>query len=400
MPNNKWTDESIENLLKDFPAIKDDRPKEEVYNRLAQKEKVRKRPKRWLPLLIAALAFITIGILVATIVSQNGIDSAQNSQDSSGESEESSSIAEEGAVEETKEVPKAEDFGDEEAGGFTTAQVEVPVRTAAYKELIGDQTLMTIGLTENAFVVPVSFLIPGEQIEAVFGDSAPSSLEMYQEFADGIDETQLGFDEYHPYVGTLEEASAGIRHLLPPDHQYDMASASIGVYFNTLAATFTDVNEIEVANEDGSTAEFSGIGSVEPVIPEPRNLAYYSYAAANGAVYLVPGYDMPFDKASEAIEALAESPNDFYQATIPENMDIEVSEMEGVMRVEFKETVDLNSLDRLEAVRMIESLVLTADAFDKELAITGMQPENWNGFDFSQPLPIPVAPNLLTWPIQ
>ena len=395
MPNDKWTDESIEDLLKDFPAIKDHRPKEEVYNRLVQKEKVRKRPKRWLPLLAAALAFITIGILVAAIITQNGIDSAQNPQNSNEESQESSSIVQDGAGEETEEVPKSE-----EPGGFTTAQVEEgPVRTAAYEELIGDQTLMTIGLTENAFVVPVSFLIPGEQVKAVFGDSIPSSLEMYQEFADDIDETQLRFDEYNPYVGTLEETSAGIRHLLPSDHAYDLASAGIGVYFNTLAATFPDATEIEVANEDGSPAEFAEIGFVDPVIPEVENLAYYSYPAANGEVYLVPGYDMPFGTASEAIEALADSPNDFYQATIPENIDFEITETEGVMQVEFKETVDLDSLDRLEAVRMIESFVLTAAAFDKELAITGVQPENWNSFDFSQPLPIPAAPNLMAWPI-
>lgn len=394
MPNNKWTDDSIEDLLKDFPAIKDHRPKEEVYNRLVQKEKVQKRPKKWLPLLAAALAFITFGILVAAIVTQNGIDSAQNPRSLNEEAQEPSSAAQDGTVEETEKLPQAE-----EAGGFTTAQVDEPSRTAVYEELIGDQTLMTIGLTENAFVVPVSFLVPAEQIDAVFGNSAPSSLELYQEFADDIDETQLGFDEYHPYVGTFEETDTGVRHLLPSDHAYDLASASIGVYFNTLAATFPDAAQIEVANEDGSPAEFTEIGPVEPVLPEPKNLAYYSYPAPNGEVYLVPGYDMPFDEASEAIEALAESPNDFYQATIPVNMEFEITETKGVVQVEFKEAVDLESLDRQEAVRMIESLVLTAAAFDKELAVTGVQPENWNSFDFSQPLPIPLAPNLMAWPI-
>ena len=393
MPNNKWTDDSIEDLLKDFPAIKDHRPKEEVYNRLVQKEKSPKRPKKWLPLLAAALAFITIGILVAAIINQNGIDSAQNPQNPVEEPQEPSAT-QDGAAEETGEVPEAEG-----AGGFTTAQVDEPSRTAAYEELIGDQTLMTIGLTENAFVVPVSFLVPEEQINAVFGNAAPSSLELYQEFADDIDETLLVFDEYHPYAGSFEETSMGIRHLLPPDHAYDLASASIGVYFNTLAATFPDANEIEIANEDGSPAEFGEIGPVEPMKPEVENLAYYSYSAANGEVYLVPGYDMPFDTANEAIEALAKNPNDFYQATIPIDTDFEITEAEGIMQVEFKETVDLDSLDQREAVRMIESLALTAAAFDKELAITGVQPEKWNSFDFSQPLPVPLAPNLMDWPI-
>lgn len=396
MPNSKWTDETIEDLLKDFPAIKDDRPKEEVYNRLVQKEKVQKRPKRWLPLLVAALAFMTIGILVAAILSQNGMDTAQNPENPS---DSTATTAEENAQEEA-EGAKGGESGTEEPGQYSTAQVDIPLRTAVYEETIGDQTLMTIGLTENAFVVPVSFLIPSEQVAAAFGDDIPTSLDLYQEYADKIDETLLGFDEYHPYIGTLEQTATGIRHLLPQDHQYDLASASIGVYFNTLSETFSDVPEIEVANEDGSAAEFSEIGPVEPIVPVQENIAYYSFESSSGQVYLVPGYDMPFASASDAIGALAESPNDFYGATVPQNADIKVSETEDLVQVEFQNSFDLNSLDTLEAVRMIESFALTADAFGKRVEVDGLQTEIWNDFDFSQPLPIPVEPNLLVWPLQ
>lgn len=400
MPNSKWTDEDIEDLLKDFPAIKDNRPKEEVYNRLVQKEKIPKKPKRWLPLLVAALAFITIGILVASIISQNGLDSAQNPESSSGESDESAAVTEENGQEGAADLADGKEPGAEEPGQFSTAQVDVPLRTAAYEESIGDQALMTIGLTENAFVIPVSFLIPRDQVAAAFGDTDPSSLDLYKEYADDIDETQLGFDEYHPYVGTLEKTTSGIRHVLPQDHQYDLASASIGVYFNTLSETFTDVPEIEVVNEDGSAAEFSEIGPLEPLMQDQNNIAYYSFTVGDGQIYLVPGYDMPFDEASEAIKALAESPNDFYQPTVPADLDFGVSESADLVEIQFEDDFDLNSMDQLEAVRMIESFVLTADAFDKEVKVEGLKSENWSGFDFSQPLPIPVAPNLLDWPVQ
>lgn len=399
MPNNKWTDESIEDLLKDFPAIKDNRSKEEVYNRLVQKEKVQKRSKKWLPLLVAALAFITIGILVASIISQNGIDSAQNQESSSSESADSSATTEEGAVEETEELPAAEESGGDGSGQFSIAQVE-PQRTAVYEESLEDQTVMTLGLTENAFVIPVSFLIPNDQIKEAFGGGSPSSLELYQKYAADIDETQLSFDEYHPYVGELEKTATGIRHLLPPDHQYDMASASVGVYFNTLSETFADAPEIEVVNEDGSPAEFSEVGPVEPLVPEQQRIAYYAFTLDSGKVYLAPGYDMPFTDAGEAIKALAESPNDFYHATIPQDVNFQVSETAEYVEVDFEDGLDLSKMERLEAVRMIESLSLTADAFDKEVEVTGLKPETWNGFDFSQPLPVPVAPNLIEWTVK
>lgn len=402
MPNNKWTDESIEDLLKDFPAIEDKRSKEEVYNRLVQKEKVQKRPKKWLPLLVAALAFITIGLLVASVINQNGIDSAQNSESATTESSPSSETTEEAVVEEAGGVTDAEESGTEESGAFSAAQTDDKdlLRTAVYEDSTEDQVLMTMGLTKDAFVIPVSFLIPEDQVEAVFGEETPSSLELYQEFAADIDETLLGFDEYHPYAGTFENTDAGIRHLLPRDHQYDLASASIGVYFNTLSETFTDMPEIEVVNEDESTAVFSEIGPVEPIIPKQKNIAYYAFSVEDGKTYLVPGFDMPFASASEGIEALATSPNDFYQATIPPDASFQVSETTDLIEVEFKDEFDLTLMNRLEAVRMIESLILTADAFDKEVKIDGLQPENWNGFDFTQALPVPVAPNLLEWPEQ
>ncbi|ANU22982.1 hypothetical protein [Planococcus donghaensis] len=399
MPNNKWTDESIEDLLKDFPAIKDNRPKEKVYNQLVQKEPVQKRPNRWLPLLVAALAFIAVGLLVSSIINQNGNDSAQNSESSADNSNDGAEMKTQEGLEEQEGLPAAEESGAENADSYSTAQVDGTFRTAVYEEMIGDQTLMTIGMTENAFVIPVSFLIPNEEITKTFEGSIPTSLELYQEYADDLDEVALGFDNYHPYVGTLEEMATGIRHVLPQDHQYDLASASIGVYMNTIKETFNDVAEIDVTNEDGSPAEFSQVGPLEKIVPEVENLAYYAYQTTQGEIYLAPGYDMPFDSAEKAIMALAVNPNDIYQPTIPQDWEFQVSETDKLVQIEFTNNVDLESVDKIEAVRMLESFVLTADAFGKEVVVKGMRQENWNGFNFSEPIPIPVAPNLLPWPL-
>ena len=396
MPNNKWTDDSIEDLLKGFPAIKDNRPKEKVYNQLVQKEPVHKRPNRWLPLLVAALAFIAVGLLVSSIINQNGIDSAQNRDSSNNGAE----MKTQESIEEQESLPAAEESRNESADSYSTAQVEETLRTAVYEESIGDQTLMTIGMTENAFVIPVSFLIPNEEITKTFENTLPSSLELYQKYADKLDEVALGFDDYHPYVGTLEKTATGIRHSLPGNHQYDLASASINVYMNTMTETFADVEEISVTNEEGSPIEFSQIGPVEKLVPGAKNLAYYSYQTNNGEIYLAPGYNMPFNSAKQAITALADAPNDVYEATIPQNLEYQVLETEKIVEVDFKNNVDLESMDRLDIVRMLESLVLTANTFDKEVVVKGFQQEIWNGFDFTKPMPIPLAPNLLEWSIQ
>lgn len=395
MPNNKWTDDAIEDLLKEFPEIKDNRSKKRVYNQLVQRKSMKKPRKPWLPILIAALAFIAMGILVSSIISQNGIDFAQTKNDSSDAAEESSAT-----MKENNKLSEAEDSNESESDQFSTAQVEDTVRTAVYENEISDQTVMTIGLTVQAIVVPVTFLIPAEEIASDFKSLVPTSLELYQKYADDINEKALGFDNYHPYIGTLEKTTTGIRHMLPQDHQYDEASASIGIYFNTLSASFNDADQIEVVNKDGSAAEFSQIGPVESRVPTQENLAYYSVATKNGDIYLAPGYDMPFASVSEAIRSLTKSPSDLYSGTIPEDLVFQVIETDKLVTVRFETEVDLNAIDQLDAVRMIESLTLTANSFHKEVKVEGLQPVNWNGFDFSLPLPIPIAPNLLEWPAQ
>ncbi|ANU28070.1 hypothetical protein [Planococcus versutus] len=395
MPNNKWTDDAIEDLLKEFPEIKDNRSKKRVYNQLVQRKSVKKPRKPWLPILIAALAFIAMGILVSSIISQNGIDFAQTKNDSSDAADESSAT-----MKENNELSEVEDSNESESDQFSTAQVEDTVRTAVYESEISDQTVMTIGLTVQAIVVPVTFLIPAEEIASDFKSLVPTSLELYQKYADDINEKALGFDNYHPYIGTLEKTTTGIRHMLPQDHQYDKASASIGIYFNTLSASFNDADQIEVVNKDGSAAEFSQIGPVESRVPTQENLAYYSVAAKNGDIYLAPGYDMPFASVSEAISSLTKSPSDLYSGTIPEDLVFQVIETDKLVTVRFETEVDLNAINQLDAVRMIESLTLTANSFHKEAKIEGLQPVNWNGFDFSLPLPIPIAPNLLEWTAQ
>ncbi len=44
---------------------------------------------------------------------------------------------------------------------------------------------------------------------------------------------------------------------------------------------------------------------------------------------------------------------------------------------------------------MIEGILLTAASFDMEVKFENVVQTNWGGFDFTNPLPIPVGPNKL-----
>lgn len=398
MPNNKWDDEHIENLLRDFPTIKDHRTKEEVQRRFEKKAPLQSQPKRWLPYLVAALAFITISFLVASILDQNSRDSALFST-SSDEAAEGSDAESTAATDAGGEAPAEESEGgsEESSENAFTINNQESARTAVYA---GDEegfTPFSIGLTENALVIPVTFLIPDQQIAEDFPDTTPTSVDLYNKYASEIDEQSIGFTDYHPYLGTLSMEGDTVKHVLPSDHQYDQASASIEVYIASLKETFRDAKTIVVENGDGTPVEFSQVGPLEPIDAQEGNLAYYAHTTEAGETYLVPAYGMPQASAKEAIEALQSSPSDLHVGTIPEDSEITVTEADELVTVQFTTEFDLESLDGPAADRLLDSLALTAKSFGKRVQVDNTKQDQWAGFDLSEPLPEPVAPNEAQW---
>lgn len=405
MPNNKWDEENIENLLKDFPTIKDERSKEEIYGRLQKAHKPQTKSRNWIPYFVAALAFITFGVLLASMLSQNSNDSAfdvsdsESGEDRAAESSDSSSEAlENGDVSESEQDEHASSNAtDAEEGSESFNSMESTSENPAstlYNDQLGEMALFTVGLTENAVVIPVSFVVWNSKLQNDFGTAEVGAVELYNRYAAEIDEEALGFDDYHPYSGRIEKTETGIEHLLPIDHNYDMSSASINVYFNSLLASFNESKEISIVDDNGNPAVFDQVGSIEPLETLLGNIAYYSYVTANGFSYLVPGYDMPFENAVLALEAMKSSPNDLYVSLVPDGLEYSVSETEKTVTLAFDEAVNFDSLGYQEATRMIEGMVLTADSFGKELVLDNTDSKTWNRFDFTGPLPVPAGINV------
>lgn len=408
MPNNKWDDENIENLLKDFPAIKDERPKEEVYNRLQKTQNPNKKSKHWIPYLVAALAFITFGVLLASMLGQNSNESAYDMSGSEGGSTEesttesgdaNSTAAEdaegaESAPESESAATEASDAG-EGSDAFSAMENNAEVgEMSLYEDQLDGMSLFTVGLTENAIVVPVSFIVWHDRLLEDFGTLEVDAVDLYNRYAPELDEEELGFEEYHPYTGVIEKTANGLAHILPENHDYDLASASMTVYFNSLAATFQDAQEIAIVDESGDPADFDQMGPVVSLKPGSQNLAYYSYETADGSSYLVPGYDMPHETAAEALDAMKSTPNDLYASVIPSGIEYSVSETDQIVTVEFDEPIEFNTYNYQEAVNVIEGMVLAADSFGKELMLENTAEENWGNFDFSGPLPVPAGFNV------
>jgi hypothetical protein len=314
----------------------------------------------------------------------------------SEESAESTAASDSEGGAQPEEESEGEGGSAESANSFTIENQEAG-RTAVYESDKEGFTPFSIGLTENALVIPVTFLIPDQQIAEDFPGKTPTSVDLYNKYASEIDEQAIGFTDYHPYLGTLSMEGDTVKHVLPSGHQYDQASASIEVYIASLKETFKDAKRIRVENEDGSPVEFSQVGPLEPIDVQEGNLVYYAHTTESGETYLVPGHGMPEASASEAIQALKTSPSDLHQGTIPEDSEITVTESGDLVTVDFTTEFDLEALDGPSADRLLDSLALTAKSFGKKVQLNNTKQGEWAGFDLSEPLPEPIAPNEAQW---
>lgn len=151
----------------------------------------------------------------------------------------------------------------------------------------------------------------------------------------------------------------------------------------------------QLFNRYAHLLEIEGPGLIRDQQYNENPTTYYLSTQDNGMQYLVPFLDKSFSTVVEAIEQMKfEVSNQLHSAIIP-GVDYDVSESEGVVYVEFSNLLDLTQYDSLKAMQMIEGILLTASSFGKEVQFQNIMQSEWEGFDFTKPLPIPVGANKL-----
>ncbi|AWE06892.1 hypothetical protein DCE79_05535 [Lysinibacillus sp. 2017] len=389
-----WDEESIESLLTKAPKQKDHRTKEEVFQRLQSEglfldepvkiEGKRKKGIRWLPL-IASLAALFIIVVIATQLSGNSI------QDETADSYE-------------LEAQSKEEMATSESRTMSMEKVmdSMAAQSLVYPSQLVDVTLFTIGLAgDDAESVPVSFLIPNDVVQQKIGTPNPTALQLYEVFAPLIDEQALGFNEYHPLQGKLLEKNGGLIHQVPEERPYDLGSAAISNYRGMLVDTFGNAyNEVTIQDEQGNVATFDNLGEMTQPISltdASTHYNYFAYQKRDSSIYLSPNFRMSYTNVEEALKNMTTEANDIYQTVILPDVTFQTKVENEQVVITFDQTVDLESYDSMQAMRMIEGILLTAASFDKQVQFKNMQPVEWKGFDFTKPLEKPISANLIQY---
>lgn len=387
MDDNHWNDDKIEQLLHSMPKVKDDRPASEILERLKTdsrlKESKRRKKHNWIPAIVTIAALIMVSLIVPSML-KNSTDTAVESYPESKMSQKDSRALENSTEESESEADSAA-FDEPNISTFSTA--DMAISHIVLEDEMEGMKMLPLGLVHEANVIPVSILIPTQNVKG-----EPDLVALYNQFAPKIDEEAYGFDDYHPYKGTISEADGTIIHEVPEDHQYDMSPAAVGVYENSAKATFGNYNEWKVVDEKNSPVVFEYVGQFEQFALK-RHSPYFKYIMPTGQEYLVPHENGDESSVSAALLSMKKAENEIVEEIVPETVHYTVEESKGIVTIQFTEPLDLSTLAPNEALNMIEGFMLTASSFDMSVQLQNVVQDQFDKYDLTKALPMPVGVN-------
>jgi hypothetical protein len=401
MKKNEWDETEIEHLLRDMPSLKDNRSRDEIYQAVTRSKAVRK-PKSWgYPALAGTAAVLILALIAPSLFNSLNHPEYENSASDMAVEE----SADTGSVrQEIEALPEREENLDagssslkepENKGDTIMMNRTASEKTNVYEEDLLQYDVFTFGLAApDAFAVPVSVLVD---------KSAEGKWpEKFEEAAEDIPEEEWGFNEYHPLSGSLsvDNELNELVYTLTDEELERLSGGSEDLFYDSLIMTLqtSTFEKIRLKKPDGSAPSFSHLGEVSEINKSgPGNKGYYKYTLESGDAYLMPGEES-YSSIKDALTAMKSPPGSFYEPVISNDIQFEIKTENNLITISFDEELTLD--DTPEGMLLIEGILMTAKDFKfEEVLFNNIENTSWKGFDFSQPVKVPIGPNkkILNW---
>ncbi|MFB1080792.1 hypothetical protein [Jeotgalibacillus sp. JSM ZJ347] len=411
MTKHKWTEQEIENQLKKMPVVKNRLNPEDIYQHVGLRKRAVK-PFPWMPAAAGTAAAALMLILAPGLfdqstpsdqesssdmavpsnesASEESMSDAEMKQDSSEDQHAETNITSEPEDTAEESVQPESDTSDSEGDNQeleTVTMNHTSEPALLFEKDLGKNRYFEAGLvTEDAYVIPFTIVVPE-------GDENESIAALYQQWADKIDESSLGFMDYHPLSDSLNEEGSMLTGLINNlDEKTQGASAAILI--DVLRETFgSDYEQFRIINEKNETAEVGEFGRVESYELDNDQKGFYLYEIENGSYYYAKSYEN-FDSVEDALSAIEEQvPNDRYTSPVPEEIDVNYQASGTTITVSFEG--EPNQLPEEERRQLIESILLTAESFAlQSVQFEGLEEDFLDGYDFNQPVNVPLGGNI------
>lgn len=383
-----------------MPKQRDNRTKEEISERLKKDDRLNvqdvraiKKKRRFLPIGVATAALLIIALLTPSLI--GSLDTNKQTADYSNVERSSKDVS--------RVTKDDSSMNESSSNGIAKSSLSMQ-DTTQYAYFLNETDggiVWNVGLQDaQAISIPVSIWFSAKQLKEKGLSTSATDLELYNAFATELDEEMMGFEMMHPFDATFTEKDKILNVFLNDKHSYDTSTAAQEVFMDALKQTFPNYSEIRLADANGEPVEFDQVGAVEPIhaIGQHAHTPYYLYTQEDGREYLSPNAMQQADSFEEALLLMQSAPNELFAPIIPESLKFTVATSEKVVEVTFKEQVMLDEMGIQEASQFIDGLALTARSFGVKLKLTNIDPSNWNGIDFNEPLPEAVGANPIVLP--
>ncbi|WP_421379327.1 hypothetical protein ACOJQI_15160 [Bacillus salacetis] len=392
MKKNNWEETEIENLLREMPSLKDSRSREEIYQAVSG-DKAAKRPKSWgYPALAGIAAVLILALITPSLFnSMNNTEFENSASDMAVEESADTGIAEKEIASLPERTEENSNAGGAESNHESIMMMEAETAdlTNVYEEDLLQYDVFTYGLvTADAFAVPVSVLVEKSE--------TGNWLERFEEVSSGIPEEDWGFDNYYPLEGSLriDKETNELTYTVTDEEQGKLSGGGEKLFYDSIVMVLesSPYEKVKLRNADGSVPSFSHMGEVSEIIKTVHsNKGYYKYTSGNGDSYLVPGEEK-FESVNDALSKMKTSPNGFLESVIANDVQFETTIENNLLTLSFNKELTLK--DNPDSLLLIEGILMTAKEFGFEAVLfENVESTDWKGFDFSQPVTVPVSPN-------
>ncbi|WP_062104776.1 GerMN domain-containing protein [Bacillus niameyensis] len=386
MAQSEQNDEKIIQLLNQLPKVTDQRPKEEIYRNI-KKQMSKTKPKRtiFIPAISTFAGLLVVLLLFPVIFQKSPTDLLMKKEIKESAESHDANISLYSAKERAKTDMENEEEKMNAAQNFDVADL----KTAAYEE--DGFKVYTYGVltADYAEAIPVSVIDPV---------SNEDWLTRMKDVSKTLDDPRYGLQNMDPFINSIRiDDPATARIIIDSSNRYLLDNGNVLKKLVQYTFKNTNIKTVHFTDEDGNKVEDGHYGEIpDEAISETSQKAYFLYKGDAEISYIVPD-NSDVNTLQDAIEKMDEAQSDYLLPLIPENVQLEVQTGESkVATIRFKNSFELLEGDQEENMRMIEGLLLTAKEFGFEFVqFENLSQEEWQGFNFSQPIKVPIAPNVL-----
>lgn len=395
MKKSEWSDEQLENLLKQMPKIKDHRNPQDIYQNISTKVKKHRR-NRWVFSSVAtAAALLLIFILFPNIIQNQKTDQLIKNSASSSKKIVNQDVAQKQEAEQAEDTENIATESDSNANDKIMMKDNQLETTAVYSESTVNKVALTYAIPDNNAqnIIPVTVLVNE--------DPSKKWLTQYVETMGKLQEKEWGLTDFYPLNAeiTYGDTDNIVKVMLPENHKYGMGSAAEQIFTGSLMQNFQTQNISKILFYTGKKlgVDLGNLGTVEELVVKPsKSHGYFiCYASNDSKPFLVPAVTS-FQSIDEAIVAMKNAISEYnLMPSIPAKINIKINDEvnKDVLNISFEKNTVLSNTE--EYIYMIESILLTAKDFNfKAVKFNNASLETIGPFNMKDAIEVPIAPNL------